>query len=66
MVDRLIRLAIIACLIGGLFFVLMLFSVDVEASIICTTDARGVQYCRDTNTGRSWTINPSPVGTTIR
>jgi hypothetical protein len=45
---------------------LMLYSVHSEASIICTVDSRGVQFCRDTNTGQSWTINPSPVGTTIR
>ena len=41
-------------------------SLDAEASIICTQDARGVQYCRDTVTGQSWTINPSPVGSSIR
>lgn len=38
----------------------------VLASISCTTDARGVQYCRDRKTGRTWTINPSPVGIYIR
>ena len=35
-------------------------------SIQCTTDARGVTFCRDSATGRTWTINPSPVGTSIR
>jgi len=32
----------------------------------CTMDARGVTFCRDSKSGRSWTINPSPVGTSIR
>lgn len=35
-------------------------------SATCITDGRGVTRCVDSKTGRTWTINPSPVGTTIR
>ena len=38
----------------------------VKVNVTCTTDARGVRFCRDRKTGRTWTISPSPVGTYIQ
>lgn len=35
------------------------------AAVTCKEDSRGVTHCRDSSSGRSWTIHPSPVGTRI-